>query len=187
MITLFDQNLSPILIAVIIAAVFWFVRTKAGSQAAERVRQLSEAAELLKAHSVALGRFLDAPQPDAELKRLLVWFSDAMADRAVVEKLTRWSATRDFAQPLEETEETVLIQKSWNFLRDRCPDLGEDFSVAIFTAAAGACLRWPESAVMFDRAFSRIATAPKRHLVIAMAAKNFRSDIPFSLGPALTA
>jgi hypothetical protein len=158
----------------------------ASGRTKERVRQLSEAAELLKYHAGALERFLDAPQPDVDLKRLLIWFSDSMAERAVVEKLTEWSASREFAQPMEETEETQRIQESLNFLRERYPDLSDDFSAAIYTAASGACLRWPESAAMFDRAFSRIATTPRRDLVIAIAAKNFRRDLPFSLGPALT-
>jgi hypothetical protein len=187
MMILFNQDMSPVLIAIIIASVAWFARFTASNQAAQRTRQLSEAAELLSSHAEALGRFLDAPEPDADLKRLSVWFSDAMADRSTVERLTKWSASRDFSQPLEETEETVHIQKSLNFLRERHPDLVDDFTMAIFTAAAGACLRWPESAAMFDRAFSRIATAPRRHLVMAIAAKNFRPELPFSIGPALTA
>jgi hypothetical protein len=186
---LLNQDLSPFLIAIIIAWGAWFFRMRAKHRADDRVRQLLEAAELLKSHADALGRFLDAPAPapDADLKRLLIWFSHAMADRVIVEKLTEWSASRDFAQPMEETEETIQIQRSLNFLREHHPDLGDDFSTAIFTAASGACLRWPESAALFDRAFSRIATAPKRDLVIAIAAKNFHPEIPFSLRPALTA
>jgi len=160
---------------------------KAADHAQERTRQLKEAAELLTHHATILERFLDNPVPDAELKRLLIWFSDAMADRVTVGKLTKWSASRDFARPMEETDETRHVQKSLNFLREHYPDLADDFGDALVTAAAGACLRWPESAVMFDSAFSRIVTTPRRHLVIAIAAKNFRPELPFSLGPALTA
>jgi hypothetical protein len=187
MMTLLNQDLSPFLFAIIIASIMWFTRITAKKRADDRVRQLLEAGELLKSHADALERFLDAPAPDRDLKRLLIWFSDAMADRATVDKLTEWSASRDFAQPMEETEETVRIQELLNFLREHHPALGEDFSTAIFTAAAGACLRWPESAAMFDQAFARIATAPRRDLVIAIAAKNFRPEMPFSLKHALTA
>jgi hypothetical protein len=184
---LLNQDLSPFLAAIMVATVAWFFRTKANDRAAERNSQLEEAARLLNFHAETLERFLASAMPDAELKRLLIWFSDSMADRNIVRKLTQWSASRDFARPLEDTEETRHIMKSINFLREHHPDLADDFSASIFSAAAGACLRWPESAAMFGQAFSRIVTTPRRDLVIAITATNLRPDLPFSLGPALTA
>ena len=183
--TFLGQDLSPFLGAILIAAVIWFIRMNASNRATERVRQLREAAELLGAHTLVLKRFLDDPAPDAELKRLLIWFSDAMVDREIVERLAEWSASRDASRPLEETDESRRIEQSLAFLREKHPTLADDFAMAIFTAAAGACLRWPESAALFDQAFSRLAITPRRHVAIALTAKSLRGDVPFSLRPVM--
>jgi hypothetical protein len=180
---LLTQNLSPLLAATIIAIVVWFFRARANDRAEARASQLAEAAKLIQLHAGLLEQFLAHPAPDVELKRLLVLFSDAVADRGIVEKLAEWSASRTFAQPLEETDETIRINKSLALLREHHSELADDFGMIIFSAASGACLRWPESAALFDRAFSRLVATPRRDIVIAVTAKGFRRDMPFSLRP----
>lgn len=184
--TMFSYDLSPLLAAVLVTAVLWFVRDRSHRKNAARVRQLDEAAELLGQHAEATERFLGATVAPRELKALLIEFSDAMADKGVVERMAAWAASRPFKAPVE-SEEADEFSAILARLHESRPDLSEDFAMAILTAAMGASLRWPKSAMLFDQMFPRLATTPKRDVVIAVTATGFRADVPFSLRPAVDA
>jgi hypothetical protein len=174
------------LAALLIAAVIWFLRDRARKQNDERVRQLDEAAELLSQHAECVEMFLSAAAAPRELKALLIEFSDAMADKAVVEKMAAWAASRPFKAPVESEDADALLAILTQ-LRDSEPALCDQFTLAIATAAMGASLRWPKTAILFDRIFSRLVTIPEREVVIAVTATGFRSSLPFSLRPTVAA
>jgi hypothetical protein len=180
------QNLSPLLAGVIIATVTWFARAQRGARFSRRAEQLKQSKEALEVHAAALERFLDDPAPARELKRLLISVSDAVADRETVMKMTEWFASRSIQEPLDN-EETRLIDRALATLRERRPDLVEDFSTSILTAIVGSCLRWPESAAMIEHAFPRLVTTPKRDVTIAVTATRLRPGAPFSMRPAMPA
>lgn len=184
--TMFTYDLSPLLAAALITVIVWFVRDQSRKKNDERVRQLDEAAQLLDRHAEALERFLSASAPPRELKALLINFSDAMADKGVVEKVAAWAASRPFKAPVESQEADELCGLLAKLHTTR-PDLSEDFAMAIVTASMGASLRWPKSAALFDQMFPRLATTPKRDVVIAVTATGFRSGVPFSLRPSVDA
>jgi|SRR5580700_451722 hypothetical protein len=175
-----SQDLSPILLGAIVAAVAWFVRMQANWQAAKRTRQLAQAAEFLDAHAMALGDFLDDPAAPKRLKRLLIEFSDAMASQDVALKMVEWAIARPLDQQLD-TEATRAVENELAPLRGSRADLVDVFDAAILTAVAGATLRWSESAAMFERAFPRLAAARSRDAAIAATATSFRASIPFSV------
>lgn len=174
------QNLSPVLAALLIATVAWFARTHAGTHACRRLRQLNQAAELLDAHARALERFLDDPAAPDALKRILLSCSDAVADRDALGKLIAWAASRPLEQPAD-TDETRSASDALACLASHRPDLAEDFATAVMTAVAGASLRWPESAALFDSAFARLVATPRRDVAVAVTAAAFRAGAPFSL------
>src|SRR5208283_81623 len=116
------NDLSPILLAVIVAAFAWFMRMQASQRAAGRTRQLEQAAELLEAHNRALEHLLDDPEAPDELKKLMISFSDAMADRETVKQMAEWASSRPLDQPVD-TEESRAIEGLLAPLRGRRPDL----------------------------------------------------------------
>lgn len=184
--TMFSYDLSPYLAVILVSAVLWFLRSRSRERHLARVRQLDEAAELLDQHAEALERFLAAPAAPRELKTLLIEFSDVMADREIVEKTAAWAASRPFRQPVESYEADVLFAH-FSSLRESRPDLADDFTLAIVTASMGATLRWPASAMLFDRMYPRIAATPKREVAIAVTATSFRAEMPISMRPPIAA
>jgi hypothetical protein len=180
------QHASPVVIMMLMAGLGFFVRMQAAEKSRTQVAQLVEAAELLESHARALETFLDDPLPSLDLKRLLLSFSDAMADRGIVAKLTEWAASRPLDQSLD-SEETLAVQGALDAVRAERSDLVENFTVAVLTAALGASLRWPESAALFSRAFPRMVTTPQRDIVIAVTGARLRLDVPFSVRPAAEA
>jgi hypothetical protein len=126
-----------------------------------------------------LERFLDDEAAPSELKHLLIEFSDVMSQPEAVGKLTEWAAGRPFDQPLD-TEETRAVGAMVTALRNRNLDLAGRFDAAVITAVAGASLRWPESAALFDCTFPRLVTTPKRDVAIAVTVTRFRPGMPFS-------
>jgi hypothetical protein len=176
------QTLSPVIIVMLMAALVWFLRVQAAEKSRAQVLQLTEAAELLETHATSLEAFLDDPRPSLDLKRLLLSVSDAMADRQVVARLTEWAASRPPNQPLD-SEATLEVQRSLDALRNERPDLVDNFTMTVLTAALGASLRWPESAALFSKAFPRMVATPKRDVAIAVTAAALRPEVPFSVRP----
>ena len=182
----FVQSLSPILAASIVAALVWFLREQSTRTTLIRTRQLQQASEFLEIHATALERVLDDPKAPIELKKLVISVSDAMSDRNIVEKLAEWASNRALAQPVD-TDESRAIDDILAPLRSSRPDLVEIFVKVVVTAVAGASLRWPESAAMFEQAFPRLMTTPKCDVAIAATATSLRPLGPFSLRPSVPA
>lgn len=181
-----SQDLAPLLAALLVASIAWFVRTQNTARARRRIRQLDQAAELIDVHARMLERFLDDPAAPIALKRVLLACSDAAADRNAVGKLIAWAASRSLHQPVD-TDEIRALADALDYLRTSRPDLAEDFATAVMTAVAGASLRWPENAELFDCAFPRLMTTPRRDVAIAVTAASLRPGIPFSMRHAGTA
>lgn len=180
------QNLSPILVAAFVAAIAWSLRVQSARRAVVRARQLALASEILEKHAVALELILDDPTAPVELKKLAIAVSDAMSDRTVVEKIVEWGSARPLDQPMD-TEETRAIDRILAPLRSSRPDLVDSFGTAVVTAVAGASLRWPESAGLFEQVFPRLMTTPGRDVAIAATATSLRPHGPFSVRPAVSA
>jgi hypothetical protein len=174
------QDPSPVVIMALMMLLALFIRMRAAEKSRAHVLQLTEAADLLETHARSLEAFLDDPASPVILKRLLLTFSDAMADRAIVEKLGEWAASRPFDQPIE-SEEATEVQASLEALRGLRPALVENFTTTVLTAATGASLRWPESAALFSRAFPRMIGTPKRDIAIAVTATRLGFGTPFSV------
>jgi|SRR5579862_5443881 len=176
------QGLVPILAVAMIAAVAWYFRSRESARTTERTRQLNQAADYLEMHARWLGRFLEDPKPASELKELLLSFSDVMNERETVRKLTEWATTRPFEQSID-TDETKAIAVALESLRARDADLADKFDAAVISAVAGASFRWPENAKLFETAFPRLMTTPKRDVTIAVTATRLRPGTPFSVRP----
>jgi hypothetical protein len=135
---------------------------------------------MLRQHAATLERFLDDPAAPAELKRLLIGCSDAMADKETAEKFVRWAATRPLNEPVD-TEDSRATERALAEMRGHRPDLVDDFATAAFTAVISASLRWPETADSFEKAFPRLVATPRRDVAIACTAISFRTGVPFSI------
>jgi hypothetical protein len=159
-------DLSPALAAAVAAGGIWSWRHRHRNRHDARAQQLREAAALLDAHASSMARFLGADGPDLELKRLLISFSDAMADRETVARFAEWACS---ARSDAETDRDIL-----ETLRTADPDLADEFRTAIMTAAMGASLRWPESAAHFETTFAKLALVAKSDVAIAMTASRLR-------------
>ncbi len=180
------QDLSPLLAALLVVTVAWFVRTWAGARSRRRLWELHEAAEFLDTHARALERFLDDPAAPTVLKRLLLSCSDTATDREAVGKLIAWAASRPLDQPAD-MEQVGAASDALTRVAAHRPELAEDFAIAVMTAVAGGSLRWPESAALVDSAFMRLATIPKHDVAIAVTAASLRAGAPFSLRQAAPA
>ncbi len=172
--TLLSGDLAPALAAILVAAVAWFIRTQSRSRHEIRIAQLHEATALIHQQAEAAERVLTSPAVPSDLKALLIAFSDAMADRASVEKWALWAASRPSYAPIELAG-TEALAAQLATLRHAHAELAEDFTTSIFSAAIGASLRWPETARRFDRTFPHLLTTPRRDVVMAVAATGFQS------------
>jgi hypothetical protein len=174
---LLSSDLAPALAAILVAAVAWFIRTQSRARHETRVAQLRQATALIHQQAEASERFLASPAAPIDLKALLVAFNDAMADRASVEKWAIWAASRPSYAPIELAG-TEALAAQLATLRHEHAELAEDFTTAVFSAAMGASLRWPETAKLFDRMFPHLLTTPGRDVVMAVTATGFQSAAP---------
>ena len=181
------QNMAPILAAMIVAGLAWFLRDQSTRRTAIRARQLELAGTCLDEHAVALAQILDDPTAPTALKKLAISVSDAMNDRTTVRELAEWVTTRPLDAPTQDTEEIRAIEAILAPLRGARPDLVESFGTAVATAVVGASLRWSESAALSELVFPRLMTTPRRDVAIAATATSLRSHGPFSLRPAVAA
>lgn len=140
-----------------------------------RERQLDEAAGLLSAHVDALDRLLVDPAVPKRLKGILMMFSDAIADRDTVCTLAQWLAARPFGEPVS-AEGVQEVANLVGDLRGRHPDLADLFSVAVNSGIAGACLRWAETAVLFEQMTSKMAATPRTEMAIAATVRTLRQN-----------
>lgn len=178
----YGQDLSPVLGALIIAAVAWYARMNANWRAVKRTRQMEQAAEIMHEQARNLEKFLDDPAAPRELKRLLIEVSDAMGERDVARKIAEWASSRPLDQPVD-TDETRAIGEAIDFMGKTRPDLVESFGTAIFTAVVGASLQWPETAAILEQTLPRLVVTPKHNAAIAATATSFRPGLPFSMRP----
>ena len=169
-------------VAVFGLAAIWLVRVKSRVDSVKRLAQLDDAAKLLTLHAETLERFLDDPDAPASLKALLLNVSDAMADRTVAMRMAEWETSRPLGAPVS-TPETLELERMLVQLRAKRPDLEQDFSQSVVTAAIGGLLRWPETAAKLERVATRMAAQPKREAAVALAATHLRDGIGFSGGP----
>lgn len=176
----------PVLAAAFVAWFVWSLRERSTRANGIRTRQLALAVECLDKHAAALEQILNDPAAPTDLKKLVIAVSDAMSDRAVVEKLVEWGATRPLDPPTD-TESIRAIEAVLAPLRDSRPDLVEYFGIAVVTAVVGASLRWADSAALSELMFPWLMTTPRRDVAIAATATSLRSHGPFSLRPAVAA
>jgi hypothetical protein len=147
------------------------------SNSATRVRQLNEAAALLDAHAECLERLLmDPGVPDA-LKDSLLKFGDSIADRATVGRMATWLADRPSGEPVASESADELAALVDDLTRDR-RDLADSFVTAVVTGAYGACLRWPETAALFEQITSKMAATPRRDVAVAATVGSLRHALP---------
>jgi hypothetical protein len=172
------QDLSPILLGMIVAAFAWFMRMQASRKSKVSIRQLEQAAELLLVHNSAMERFLDDPDAPSELKKRMISFSDSMTNREVVKQMADWASSRPLTRP-EETDEVRSIEDLLTATGGRRPDLVEDFGVSIVAAVVGAALRWPESAALIEQAFPRLVATPQRSVAVVAAASVLKPALAF--------
>lgn len=175
-----SQDFLPALVCVLVALLFWGMRMRQRTTAVARVRQLDEAAALLVRHARSMDEFLSDRDAPKDLCRLLIAVSDALTDRETVNSWAIWAASRPFDAVIESPETDELFA-TLSGLHARRPDLFDHFVLGVWTAVTGATLRWPESAVLSERAFSRLVATPKRDVAIAVTVTKFRSKIPYSV------
>jgi hypothetical protein len=180
------QNLSPVLLGIIVAALVWFMRAQAAGRSRICVRQLDQAAELLLLHNGAMERFLDDQDAPIDLKSRVISFSDAMTDRGMVKTMAHWLSSRPLGRP-PKTEEVRSIEDQLTALGVRRPDLVEGFAVAILTAVVGAAMRWPDSAALIEQAFPRLVATPQRDIAVVATASIMRPVLAFARNPTAAA
>ncbi len=142
-----------------------------------RTRQLNEAAALLNAHAKCLGRLLIDPAVPNALKDSLLTFGDSIADRATVGRMATWLADRPFGEPMVSESADELAALVDDLMRDR-RDLADGFVTAVVTGAFGACLRWPETAALFEQITSKMAATPRRDFAVAATVGSLRQTLP---------
>jgi hypothetical protein len=146
------------------------------SKSAARVRQLNEAAALLNTHAECLERLLSDPAVPDALKDSLAKFGDSIADRATVGRMATWLADRPFGEPVASQSADELAALVDDLTRDR-RDLADGFVTAVVTGAFGACLRWPETAALFEQITSKMAATPRRDVAVAATVGSLRHTI----------
>ncbi len=172
-----QDPLSIIALVALGAFAFWTLAFRLRASSRLRLEQLRAAAEMQKAHAIALEACLDSDGLPDSLKRLLVRFSDCMTDPDVVQRVTSWLR----ATPLPEFGRARDTEAVLDALRSADPVVAHEFETAIITGAYGAMLRWPETATDFSTAASRMAIRPYQDVVVAVRAAGLGTD--FSLSP----
>ena len=166
-----------------LVAVFLVARAARHAGTARRIRQLDDAAELLRQHADALEQVLADHEAPTDLKVLLLRFSDLMADRDAVNDFGQWLSDRPISSPLD-SDETRAIDATLSRLVATRPDLAEAFVGGVLTALFGAFLRWPESAAVLDRVGPSVVATRCRGVGVAVTAMSFRGRSGAILGTA---
>lgn len=160
-----DPRILAALVAILMAVGFYFLRRDRHRASAHRVARLNRVAELLSEHAVALQHFLEDTDAPAELKALLIGFSDAMEKESVAVGMAEFFARlKDLSL---SSEAQTLLATTAELQRTR-PDLADWFARAIGTATAAGFLRWEEAARHFESAMATIVADPRRECVAAV-------------------
>lgn len=182
------ENAAPYVV-VILLGFMACVRMQSRRKFLSRLRQLNEAADLLALHASSMELFLSHRDAPVELKRLLLSFSDAVADREVAFRMSEWLATRPF-RSAAKNEEAEKIDKLLSDLGQSNPEMRDNFARAIGSAAVGSMLRWPESTKMLQRIGARLAIDPRREVTLAVTVSHLRERNLFTakdMTPAMAA
>ena len=166
-----------------VVAVFVGARAAQFAKTARRVRQLDDAAELLRRHADALEEVLADPEVPTDLKVLLLRFSDLMADRDAVNEFAQWLSARPLLSAPDSDEIRAADAMLLRLLETR-PDLADAFASGVLTALFGALLRWPECAAMLDRVGPSVLAARGRGVGVAVTAMRFRGRAGHAVGAA---
>lgn len=160
--------------AALMSGAFLVVRRQSRAAAATRVRQLHDAAILLAEHAHELEQFLESETAPAVLKRLLIDFSDSMADPLIVRRMARWLSSRPLDQsanhaPSDELSELLLA------LRNTRVELVEAFGAAVLSAIGAAFLRWPDMADADARIWPLFMVHSQQQIALAVTTSRFRT------------
>src|ERR1019366_7770013 len=126
------ESVIAILAIAAVVAVFLGARAVQFAKTARRVRQLDDAAELLKRHPDALEQVLADRDAPTDLKVLLLRFSDLMADRDAVNDYAQWLSARPLSSPLD-SDEIRAIDETLSRLLETRPDLADAFVSGVLT------------------------------------------------------
>lgn len=166
-----------------VVAIFLAARAVQHARTTRRVRQLDDAAELLRRHADALEQVLTDHEAPTDLKILLLRFSDLMADRNAAHEFAQWLSARPLSSPLD-SEEIRAIDETLSRLVVTRPDLADAFVSGVLAALFGAFLRWPECAAMLDRVGPSVAATRGRGVGVAVTAMSFRGRSGDAMGTA---
>ena len=137
-----------------------------------RTKQVLHANELLREHYENLEKFVNDDRVPADLKKMLIGFSDACSDKTLACELVKSMLEND--KPKHSSFEVNEIMQSVDDLHGRYPELAALFDQAISCALMAMILRWDETAEMFDQLVSRLVSNPRRE--IALAARVAQSE-----------
>ena len=181
------QDVGFLSFACVAVAFIWYLRVHARSQNRVRIRQLNEAADLLRLHARMLEKFLGDPAPSRDMKAFLLRFSSAMTDSELVYRLAECLSQLPLEVP-DESAETRDLQTSLDALRQTHPDLAQAYATAVLAGVSGAVLRWQKTAALFDSVGSHIAANPQREVAVAVTtAASLRSGSKLGLPPRVPA
>ena len=172
------QYAEPCLAMLIALITIWNWRAAMRADHAAEILRLRRSTDLLLAHANALGAFLDSSEAPVALKRLLIDFSDAIADRRVVLLVAKRIPSFDWADESAVSDDLAYELKA---LRRTNADLFDDFITSITTGLFAAVLRWPETAILFETLSARLAASPRRDMRMVVTVSHFRkADLPFA-------
>lgn len=161
--------------------VIYLYAQKAVDYARSRTNALQETKRLLTAHYDALEKLLQAPEPSDELKKMLVWFSDAISNRKVARRYMQQFCSSDVLGDHQERYEGKLAAE-FDMLRKTRPELGDLCEQVLSSGFIAMLLMWPEMSEMFKTAVSRIASNPRQELATAGKVIRIQRDIEIGNG-----
>jgi hypothetical protein len=168
-----------ILLIVSFGIAIWSIRVRMREEHSFRRRQLEESAEMLRIHARSLDICLDSKAISDPLKRLLIFFSDGMADESIVSEMSTWLLAPQRRQSNSEAE---WVQNEISQLRYVDEDIATEYETAIVSGAYAAMLRWADSAAVFECAGPRFAVPVNHGIILAVKAAMMRSGLVFGQG-----
>ena len=177
-------DLSPILACLAIVVVFLALRTRASERSEVRAHQLDNAGRFLDLHERALARFLNDPASGPILRKTLIRVSDRVMDRPFAKEIIERIISAE-VEPASTYGEADRIKEELAFLAKTRPDLREDFTDCIIAGVMGVCLRWPETADLFERWCLRLAETPRQDVAVAVTRANYWPDMSLGLPPSM--
>jgi len=172
-----SETFPAVLAGALITFGLWTQRVRRFDSSGRRRRQLQRAELLYRTHSGAVESILESESVPDVLKRMIINFSDAIANEDVVEAIAKMFIS---GAGLDPNQEDGDVREAIHKLARQDPEMAYVLCQAIITGMHAAMLRFDATAILYEEVSAKMAAslAPDVGFVVT-ASRMRKSELPF--------